>query len=174
MKVLIDDCAPKASKVALAAGGFDCTTVQDAGWSGKENGELLALADASFDVVVTIDRNLRYQQNLTGRRIALLIVRARSNRVVDLEPLFSACAETLRTTGHSRRAGFLGVDGLGEAAVPFFRWRVYRAREPSQASPLRSGRCRAQNARASGTPGRAALVPQRPPCVASSTAAPSG
>jgi hypothetical protein len=64
-------------KVALAASGFDCTTVGEAGWSGKENGELLALADASFDVVV-IDRNLRYQQNLTGHRIALLIVRARS------------------------------------------------------------------------------------------------
>jgi uncharacterized protein YbjT (DUF2867 family) len=93
-------------EVALAASGFDCTTVQEAGWSGKENGELLALADASFDVVVTIDWNLRYQQNLTGRRIALLIVRARSNRVVDLEPLFSACAETLRTSiGHSRRGG---------------------------------------------------------------------
>ena len=77
-------------KVALAASGFDCTTVQEAGWSGKENGELLALADASFDVVVTIDRNLRYQQNLTGRKIALLIVRARSSRVVDLEPHFPA------------------------------------------------------------------------------------
>ena len=75
MKVLIDECAPKALKVALAASGFDCTTVQEAGWSGKENGELLALADASFDAVVTIDRNLRYQQNLTWRRIALLIVR---------------------------------------------------------------------------------------------------
>jgi predicted nuclease of predicted toxin-antitoxin system len=94
MKVLIDECAPKAMKVALAASGFDCTTVQDAGWSGKENGELLALADASFDVVVTIDR---YQQNLTGRRIALLIVGARTNRVVDLEPHFAACAEALRT-----------------------------------------------------------------------------
>ena len=70
-------------KTALAASVFDCTTVQEAGWSGKENGELLALADASFDVVVTIDRNLRYQQNLTGRGIALLIVRASTNRVVD-------------------------------------------------------------------------------------------
>jgi hypothetical protein len=54
MKVLIDECAPKALKVALAASGFDCTTVPEAGWSGKENGELLALPDASFDVVVTI------------------------------------------------------------------------------------------------------------------------
>ena len=135
MKVLIDECAPKALKVALAASGFDCTTVQEAGWSGKENGELLALADASFDVVVTIDRNLRYQQNLTGRRIALLIVRARSNRVVDLEPHFSACAETLRTiqpgtvveVGPRRRS-------LGRSRGTIFRWRVYRAREPSQAS----------------------------------------
>jgi hypothetical protein len=82
---------------SAVASGFDCTTVQEAGWSGKENGELLALADASFDVVVTLDRNLRYQQNLTGRRIALLIVRASSNRVVDLQPHFSACAETLLT-----------------------------------------------------------------------------
>ena len=97
MKVLIDECAPKAMKVALAASGFDCTTVQKAGWPGKENGELLALADASFDVLVTIDRNLRYQQNLTGHGIALLIVRARTNRVVDLEPHFAACAEALRT-----------------------------------------------------------------------------
>ena len=96
MKVLIDECAPKAMKVALAASGFDCTTVQEAGWSGKENGELLALADAGFDVV-TIDRNLRYQQNLTGRRIVLLVVRARTNRVVDLDPHFAACAEALRS-----------------------------------------------------------------------------
>ncbi len=63
-------------------------TVQDAGWSGKENGELLALADASFDVLVTLDHNIRYQQNLTGRKIALVILRARSNRLVDLHPHF--------------------------------------------------------------------------------------
>ena len=78
MKVLIDECVPKALKMVLAASGFDCTTAQEAGWSGKENGELLALADASFNVVVTIDRNLHYQQNLKGRKVALLIVRARS------------------------------------------------------------------------------------------------
>jgi hypothetical protein len=47
--------------------------------------------------MVTIDRNLRYQQNLTGRKIALLIVRARANRVVDLEPHFPACIAALRT-----------------------------------------------------------------------------
>jgi predicted nuclease of predicted toxin-antitoxin system len=97
MKVLIDECAPRAMQVALAASGLDCATVQEAGWSGKENGELLPLADVSFDVLVTIDRNLRYQQNLTGRKIALLVVRARTNRVVDLEPHFSACIDALRS-----------------------------------------------------------------------------
>jgi predicted nucleic acid-binding protein len=56
MKVLIDECAPKALKVALAARGFDCTTVQEAGWSGKENGELLALADASFEALARLVR----------------------------------------------------------------------------------------------------------------------
>ena len=83
MKVLIEECAPKALKVALVAGGLDCTTVPKRDGSGKENGELLILADASFDVMVTIDRNLRYQQNLIGCKIALLIVRVRSNRVAD-------------------------------------------------------------------------------------------
>ncbi len=97
MKVLIDECAPQALKSALVAGGCDCATVQEAGWSGKANGELLVLADARFDVLVTIDRNLRYQQNLTGRKIALLIVRGRSNRVADLQPHFPACIEALRS-----------------------------------------------------------------------------
>jgi len=85
-----------ALKLALAVSGYDCLTVQEAGWSGKENGELLALAERSFDVLVTLDRNLRYQQNLTGRKIALLILRARSNRVVDLQPHFPVCIEALR------------------------------------------------------------------------------
>jgi predicted nuclease of predicted toxin-antitoxin system len=97
MRVLIDECAPKALKLALVEGGFDSTTVQEAGWSGKENGELLALADANFDVLVTIDRNLRYQQSITGRKIALLVVHARSNLVADLQTHFPACIEALRS-----------------------------------------------------------------------------
>lgn len=55
---------------------LECLTVQEAGWSGKENGELLALAESEFDVLVSIDQNIRYQQNLTGRRIAIVILRA--------------------------------------------------------------------------------------------------
>ncbi len=61
--------------------------------AGERERELLALADASFDVLVTLDQNIRYQQNLTGRKIALVILRARSNRLVDLHPHFPACIE---------------------------------------------------------------------------------
>jgi predicted nuclease of predicted toxin-antitoxin system len=97
MKVLIDECAPKALKIELEAGGYDCMTVREARWSGKENGELLALADISFDVLVTLDQNIRYQQNITGRKIAVLILRARSNRLVDLRRHFPACIEALKS-----------------------------------------------------------------------------
>jgi hypothetical protein len=70
MRVLIDECAPRALKFSLVEHGHDCRTVWKWGWAGKENGELLDLAEAEFDVLVTLDTNLRYQQNLTERRIA--------------------------------------------------------------------------------------------------------
>ena len=52
--------------------GHDCTTAQRRGWRGVKNGELIRRAEAEFDLLVTSDQNLRYQQNLTGRRIAVL------------------------------------------------------------------------------------------------------
>jgi hypothetical protein len=52
--------------------GHDCSTVQDLGWGGIKNGDLLQRAEGEFDLFITSDQNLRYQQNLTGRRIAIL------------------------------------------------------------------------------------------------------
>ena len=95
MKVLIDECAPKALGVFLSNHGHECRTVQEVGWSGKQNGELLKLAESVFDVFVTLDSNLRYQQNLSGRRIAIVILTARNNRLLDLSPLFPACATAI-------------------------------------------------------------------------------
>ena len=57
------------------------------GFSGKENAELLALAEGHSDVLVTIDKNIRYQQNMTGRNIAILITRPVSNDLDDIRPL---------------------------------------------------------------------------------------
>jgi len=91
MKVLLDECTPKALKRALAEAGHECRTVQEAGWAGKKNGELLGLAETAFDVLVTVDTNLRYQQNLARCKIAILILQSSSNRLDHLRQYFSAC-----------------------------------------------------------------------------------
>jgi hypothetical protein len=54
--------------------------------AARRNGELLALAEEHFDVLVTIDKNIRYQQNLMGRNIAILIIRPASNDLDDIRP----------------------------------------------------------------------------------------
>jgi predicted nuclease of predicted toxin-antitoxin system len=95
MKILIDECTPRALKLYLAQHGHVCSTVQEAGWAGKVNGELLSLAQTMFDVLVTIDTNLQYQQNLSGRKIAIVILLARSNRLDDLQPHFADCVEAI-------------------------------------------------------------------------------
>jgi hypothetical protein len=61
----------------------------------RRNGELLLLAEDRWDVLLTSDRNIKYQQNMTGRRISILILHAKSNRMEDLLPLMQACAEAL-------------------------------------------------------------------------------
>jgi hypothetical protein len=60
-------------------------SVQEAGWAGKRNGELLKLAEGSFAVFITLDTNLQYQQNLAGRQIAIIVIRAQSNRLNHLK-----------------------------------------------------------------------------------------
>ena len=61
--------------------------VQEAGWAGKKNGELLALAAKTYLVFITVDRNLYFQQNLSAFNIAVLVLAARTNRLADLKPL---------------------------------------------------------------------------------------
>ena len=95
MRALLDECVPKALKHGISSAAHTCLTVQEAGWAGKTNGELLDLAESAFDVLVTLDTNLRYQQNLTGRRIAVVVLAARSNRLEDLSPLFRSCVEAV-------------------------------------------------------------------------------
>ena len=91
MKVLIDECAPKELKTFFAKRRHQSLTVQEAGWAGKQNGELLKLAEANFDFLVTVDTNLRYQQNLEGRKIAIVIIYSSSNRLEHLRQYFPGC-----------------------------------------------------------------------------------
>ena len=62
MRILLDECLPKRLKRDLV--GHQARTVPEMGWASKKNGELLALAEAEFDVFVTVDRNLSFQQDV--------------------------------------------------------------------------------------------------------------
>lgn len=72
MKILLDECTPRVVKTRLQPRAI--STVQERGWQGIENGELLKRAEQEFDVLVTADRNLPRQQNLSGRRIAIVVL----------------------------------------------------------------------------------------------------
>ncbi|MGO9640119.1 MAG: DUF5615 family PIN-like protein [Candidatus Acidiferrales bacterium] len=96
MRILIDECIPRKFKMTLH--GHDCKTVPEASLSGKKNGEVLAIAESQgFEVFLTLDQGVEYEQNLGGRRIAILILRAESSRVSDLLPHAPACREVLRS-----------------------------------------------------------------------------
>ena len=85
MRILLDECIPKKLKNSLAT--HEWRGVHDEGWTGKQNCELLTLAERSgFQVFITIDRGIEYQQNLKPRSIAVLLIRTKSNRLVDLLP----------------------------------------------------------------------------------------
>ena len=85
MKVFIDECVDW--RLARDIVGHEVKTARQMGWSTIKNGELLALATKQFDVFVTVDRNLSFQQNLPEFAIAVVVLRASSNRLADLRPL---------------------------------------------------------------------------------------
>ena len=97
MRLLFDECVSRLFKAGFAVHGHECFTVPEVGLAGKKNGELLALAEGKFDVFVTIDKNIRYQQNLSGRKIAILIIRARSSEIDDLLRELPSCIVALQS-----------------------------------------------------------------------------
>jgi hypothetical protein len=88
MRVLLDECVPRALRSDIP--GYQVETVAEAGWAGVKNGELLRLAASKFDLLVTVDRNLAYQQNFASLALAVVVVHAPSNDVAVLRPLMPA------------------------------------------------------------------------------------
>jgi len=84
-KVLLDECVDRGLVAEIT--GHDVRTVPEAGWASLKNGELLGRAQAEYDVFVTTDRNLMFQQNLPRFDIAVLVLAAKTNRLRDLLPL---------------------------------------------------------------------------------------
>jgi hypothetical protein len=85
MRVLLDECLPR--NLAGLLSGHEVKTVPQMGWASIENGRLLALAEKSFDVFVTIDKKLPQQQDLPRFKIGIVVLVCRSNRLPDLVPL---------------------------------------------------------------------------------------
>ena len=85
MKLLLDECIDR--RLARELPGHLVRTVPQMGWATIKNGRLLRLAEQEFDVFVTVDRNLSFQQNLPKFVLAVAVLRARSNRLEDLQPL---------------------------------------------------------------------------------------
>ncbi len=96
MKILLDECLPRKIKDKFAS--HDCHTVPEALLGGKKNGDLLSIAERQgFEIFLTVDKGLEYEQNLAGREIAVIILRTKSSRLVDLVPLVEACLEQMRS-----------------------------------------------------------------------------
>jgi uncharacterized protein (DUF433 family) len=93
VRVLLDECIDW--RLSRDIVGHDVKTAQQMGWATIKNGDLLALAERNFDTFVTVDRNLFYQQNLTSYSIAVIVLRAKSNRLAALRPLVPQLLEAL-------------------------------------------------------------------------------
>jgi PIN like domain len=94
MRILLDECVPRRLRRELP--GHDVRTVPEMGWSGQKNGALLAsMVAQGFEVLITVDQNLRHQQNLQAIGVAVIVLVAASSRLVDLVPLMPAAQVAL-------------------------------------------------------------------------------
>lgn len=84
MKILLDECLPK--RLGNLLPGHDVRTVRQMNWLGLSNVRLLDAA-VDFDAFITVDKNLVKQQQLAGRRLAVIVLRVRSNKIEDIAPL---------------------------------------------------------------------------------------
>ena len=96
MKILLDESVPRLLKVRLPQ--LNISTVEEMGWAGIQNGELLRRAEELFDVFITADQNLRYQQQLTGLKLAILVLPSNQvPAVAQLVPVVESLLMTIKS-----------------------------------------------------------------------------
>jgi predicted nuclease of predicted toxin-antitoxin system len=93
MRLLFDESVPNRLRHSLL--GHEVRTVVEMGWSGTKNGKLLALTATQFDALVTVDKNMQYQQNLSQLPVSVVVLRAKSNELTCLLPLAPELLEVL-------------------------------------------------------------------------------
>ena len=109
MRVLLDESIPIDFARDLESLGAE--TVIGLGWAGLKNGALLHQAAGQFQVLVTMDKNLRFQQNLAAHPIGIVLIRARSNRIDDLRPLVPKILDAVAAVELGK---ILAVNGPGD------------------------------------------------------------
>ncbi len=85
MRILLDHNVP-VRFATLIAEGHEVRSTHELGWQSLVNGDLLSLADLHFEVLITLDKNMAHQTNLTGMQLRVAVLDARSNRIADVEP----------------------------------------------------------------------------------------
>lgn len=96
MRVLLDQCVPHPLRHYFP--GHDVRTARFMGWDGLTNGALLAAMHAGgFDILLTVDRGLRHQQNLTAAGVAVVVMLTPTNALPDLLPLVPQVSSALLT-----------------------------------------------------------------------------
>jgi predicted nuclease of predicted toxin-antitoxin system len=108
MRILIDECLDW--RLCRALTEHDCVSVQRMGWAGLSNGMLLQKAQVEFDVFLTGDTNLTFQQNLTAFNISVIVLEAQSTRLVDTARLMPNVLKMLSTV---RRGEVVRVSAAG-------------------------------------------------------------
>ena len=105
MRVLLDESLPH--DLAKELPGHQVQPVSTSGWAGLQNGELLRRARGAWDVFLTMDQSLPHQQNLAALGMPVVLVHAKSNRMVDLRPLIPAILDAIANAipGTVRRVG---------------------------------------------------------------------
>ena len=106
MRVLLDGNLPRELAGLLI--GHEVHTIHQRRWSDLSNGTLLDAAVHEYDAFITLDQSLRFQQNLAGRAIAVIVLRAHSNRVADLTPLVPELLQVLPSAPR-RQATLVGA-----------------------------------------------------------------
>ena len=94
MKVLLDECVTRYLKRDFV--GHEVLTAEEAGFKGLKNGRLLQAASGQYEVLVTVDQNLQYQQNLKNFAIAIIVLKAKRSTYPMLKPLMPQVLETLK------------------------------------------------------------------------------
>lgn len=95
MRVLIDNCVPW--RLGDAITGHEVSSVVKLGWSDLDDDVLLDAMVGRFDVLITVDKSIPFQQTLVGRPLALIVLRAKSNSLNQLKPLIPALLDALAT-----------------------------------------------------------------------------